>query len=148
MPGNRSARTRPETCLHYLKVELMENTVALYESVAVLTAQMLHAAQQKNWGRLKSLEARSVAFIVRIQELSAHETLDEHLKRRKLGLIKHILADDKAIRELTSPWMARLDRIMHPDASSPDAVDTNTAHPNAANPNARPPLNPSPGFSP
>lgn len=100
----------------------MENTVALYESVALITAQMLQAAQQKNWARVKSLEARSVAFIVRIQELSAHETLDEHLKRRKLGLIKTILADDKAIRELTSPWMARLNRVMHPSRASADQM--------------------------
>lgn len=105
----------------------MENTVALYESVALITAQMLQAAQQKNWARLKSLEARSVEFIVRIQELSAHETLDEHLKRRKLGLIKNILADDKAIRELTSPWMARLNRVMHPSRANVDQTPSSSA---------------------
>ena len=38
--------------------------------------------------------------------------LDGALRQRKVDLIKQLMANDRAIRDVTEPWMGQLDRAM------------------------------------
>ena len=85
-----------------------QEIIELYEQIATLTRQMLEAAQHDDWDRLVVLETQTAQ---RIQHLRTHlpaTGLTEPLREKKVTLIQRILADDRAIRHLTEPWMTRL----------------------------------------
>ncbi len=87
------------------------STVMLYESVAQIMKQMLHAARMQDWDTLTELEhdcAQHVATIKALEE----QPLPSDALQRKVASIKSILADDREIRNLVSPWMARLNALM------------------------------------
>ena len=88
----------------------------IYQQVASLTAQMLLAAQERDWELLAKLEDDCNS---QVSQLKRHETssdagmtLSLELKQRKIDIIKQILADDRAIREITEPWMTELSKLM------------------------------------
>lgn len=89
-----------------------EQVLVIYESMAQLSTAMLAAARDGDWDRLTELE-RDCAAQLRI--LHAHEaTVAMHgpARTRKIALIRNILADDREIRDLTMPWMARLSALI------------------------------------
>lgn len=86
--------------------------LTLYEAVAETTAQMLTAARAKDWARLTELEAACAEYTRLIVEQSAASPLSDRELKRKLASIKKILADDREIRELSEPWMARLSGML------------------------------------
>lgn len=88
----------------------------IYEKVATLTAEMRLAAQSHDWERLETLESECSA---QVGALKRHEnnpelaqSLSADLKQRKISIIKQILADDRAIREITEPWMTELSKLI------------------------------------
>ena len=74
-----------------------EDILTVYESVADLTGQMLAAAGSNDWDRLVELEQQCSS---KVSVLRASE------------LIKKVLADDRRIRDLTTPWMAHLSKLI------------------------------------
>lgn len=89
-----------------------QNTIAVYEAVAKLTSQMLLAARQQDWDKLTNLEhscAQHVEMLKVIQEVTP---LPKEARERKVASIKSILADDREIRNLVSPWMVRLNSMI------------------------------------
>jgi flagellar protein FliT len=78
-----------------------------YEAIAALSGQMLVAARSGEWGELKSMQVAYRQLVDRLKEVDSGSELDETAKARKLDLVKRILADDAAIRDLTSPSLAR-----------------------------------------
>jgi len=90
-----------------------QNTIALYEEVAKVTKQMLAAAKQQEWDRLADLESSCAAYVEQLKLLEVSVTLNSDARERKVASIKQILADDKEIRTLVSPWMAKLGSMMN-----------------------------------
>lgn len=91
-----------------------QNTIVVYESVAEVMKQMLHAARMQDWDRLTELEqscAQQVETLKSMEE-SSIQPLSSEFQRRKVATIKSILADDREIRNLVSPWMVRLSALM------------------------------------
>jgi flagellar protein FliT len=92
----------------------MNPVIENYESLSSITAQMREAAAQGEWDRLIELENECRR---RVETMKASDTampeLNETSRKRKVELIRQILADDAAIRGYTEPWMAQLQRIMH-----------------------------------
>jgi flagellar protein FliT len=89
-----------------------DEVINTYESVALITKNMLDAARQGAWDDLIGLETKVAAHI---SQLSTHEApvkLPPDLRNRKLTVIKQILADDKEIRNLTEPWMEKLSNLI------------------------------------
>jgi flagellar protein FliT len=83
--------------------------LAMYEKVAGLTSQMVAAAQAGDMARLAQLETRCVIESAATSTgVPALEGID---RKRKIELLKQIMANDRAIREVTEPWMARVDAI-------------------------------------
>jgi flagellar protein FliT len=82
------------------------DVLSMYENIAGLTSKMVVAAQARDWNTLDRLEngcaAQSVAT------LGGVPALDGNARQRKIDLLKQIMANDRAIRDVTEPWMGRL----------------------------------------
>jgi flagellar protein FliT len=84
--------------------------LSMYENLATLTGQMASAAQAGDWknfdqlGSETKVETRAAATGV--------PALDGAKRLRKIDLLKQLMANDRAIRDVTDPWMGQLDRAM------------------------------------
>ncbi|MGI4847380.1 MAG: flagellar protein FliT [Janthinobacterium lividum] len=87
--------------------------IALYENVAVLTGHMLEAARNSDWDRLVELESMCTRHVQTLRENVPPPQLAGQERDRKVDLINRILADDREIRRLTEPWMARLATLIN-----------------------------------
>lgn len=88
------------------------NTIVIYETVAGLTKQMLLAAKQQDWDTLAELEASCAQHVATLKKTEDVLPLPSDVHARKLASIKSILADDREIRNIVSPWMVRLNSLM------------------------------------
>jgi flagellar protein FliT len=84
----------------------------VYEKVAFITTQMLSAAQNGDWELLSSLEETCSLEVSTLRTNEITIILPEAIKEKKISIIKQILADDRAIREITEPWMHQLSMLM------------------------------------
>jgi flagellar protein FliT len=89
------------------------NTIAIYEAVAQLTNQMLVAAQQQDWDKLAELEVSCAQYVENLDSAENQLPLPSEERERKVASIKSILADDREIRNLVSPWMVRLNTLIN-----------------------------------
>jgi flagellar protein FliT len=89
-----------------------QNTIQLYEAVAKIMQQMLHAAKMEDWDALTELEAHCAKHVTTLKMIEDAQPLPSDALKRKVASIKSILADDREIRNLISPWMARLNSLM------------------------------------
>jgi flagellar protein FliT len=87
--------------------------ITLYENVAVLTGHMLDAARSSDWDRLVELESLCTKHVQTLRENPLPPRLAGQERDRKVELINRILADDREIRMLTEPWMARLTTLIN-----------------------------------
>ena len=99
-----------------------DQTIALYESVADISGQMLAAARNSDWEALGTLEsdcASQVGTLESAEEMGVRAQFsrkwvsDPHFLLRKRTLIEKILADDREIRHLTEAWMAQLSNLLN-----------------------------------
>lgn len=84
------------------------STLNLYESMSGLSAQMADAARENDWDRLTTLEHQVSDLreqMVRLDPQEPSASLSETERRRKIELIKRMLADDREVRRHTDPWM-------------------------------------------
>jgi len=91
---------------------LQDNTLAIYESVALLTTEMVVAARKQDWERLAELEANCADYVEKLKDHDQAEPLTGKALARKLASIKKILADDREIRDLVDPWMVKFSNMM------------------------------------
>ena len=96
-------------CLERMKTT--QEYFAHYEAIAAISGQMLTAARGGEWSELKTLQGTYRELIEQLKEVDSGSDLDEGARARKLDLVKKILADDAAIRDLTSPSLARLSAL-------------------------------------
>jgi len=89
----------------------VNEVLAMYENLAGLTGQMAQAAKAGNWSDFEQLnieakvEARSATAGV--------PALDGAKRLRKIDLLKQLMANDRAIRDITEPFDGQLDRALH-----------------------------------
>jgi flagellar protein FliT len=82
-----------------------------YQRLSNITGQMRDAAAAGEWDKLVELEQRCTQEVTTIKPRDVVPT-DDSERKLKADLIRKMLADDKAIRDLTEPWMRQLERIM------------------------------------
>jgi flagellar protein FliT len=87
--------------------------LSLYESVADITHQMLAAARTGDWEQLAELESRCSNQVAMIKNEEPLVPMTGVVRDRKVKIIRKILEDDRQIRDITEPWMARLTAIMN-----------------------------------
>ncbi|MGH8856017.1 MAG: flagellar protein FliT [Telluria sp.] len=86
------------------------DVLAMYENLAGLTGQMKGAAQASDWTGFDKLKVQaSVAAGAAIGGVPA---LDGAKRQRKIELLKQLMANDRAIRDVTEPWMGQVDRAL------------------------------------
>jgi flagellar protein FliT len=90
-----------------------QTTIAVYESLAELTNQMLFAARQGDWELLTALEKRCAQHVEDLKIIKDATPLPTADYVRKVASIKSILRDDREIRNLVSPWMVRLNSMIY-----------------------------------
>ena len=88
-----------------------EDIVDTYESMAVITDQMLRAANDNDWDRLAQLERQCA---LHVHQLKVHEPkpLAGAERVKKVDAIRRMLAADRQIRDLAAPWMAQLSALI------------------------------------
>ena len=86
------------------------DVLSMYENLAGLTGQMKNAAQAGEWTAFDRLNVQ--ASVAAGAALCGVPVLDGAKRQRKIDLIKQLMANDRAIRDVTEPWMGQLDRAM------------------------------------
>lgn len=84
--------------------------LAMYETLAGLTASMSKAAQANDWDGLARMEDQCAT--VKSAAATGIPALDGAARQRKIALIKQIMENDRAIRASTEPWMNKVDALM------------------------------------
>jgi flagellar protein FliT len=84
--------------------------LSMYENLAGLTAKMSLAAQVGDWNTLTSLEEQCASQTSAVA--TGVPALAGAPRMRKIDLLKQIMANDRAIRDVTEPWMRQLDNVM------------------------------------
>ena len=85
----------------------------MYETVAVITDQMLCAARSGDWDRLAVLESRCASQVAILKQDEPPAPLTGDIRVRKVQIIKQILAHDREIRDIAEPWMAKLSQLIN-----------------------------------
>lgn len=83
-----------------------------YERIRDVTGQMLAAAKRADWDHLVDLEQCCRSLTQSLMEAERGVELPPPLLERKVELIRTVLADDAEIRNLTEPWMQRLQALI------------------------------------
>jgi flagellar protein FliT len=90
-----------------------QEILAIYENVASITGEMLIAVRDGNWEQFTALEKRCSEQVRLLQQNEdPREVLSDAARISKVSLIKKILEDDRKIRDVTEPWMAKLALMM------------------------------------
>jgi flagellar protein FliT len=84
--------------------------LSMYENIAGLTTRMALAAQAGDWSTLAQLETR--CLLEGAAAATGVPALEGAQRSRKVDLLKQIMANDRAIRKATEPWMAQVERSM------------------------------------
>ena len=94
--------------------------IAHYESIAAESKRMLEAARRSDWDAVVASERHCASLIGKLKAGRDTNALPEAHRRRKVELIRRILADDAEIRNLAQPWMAEVGRFLKGSQSQRD----------------------------
>lgn len=86
--------------------------IEVYEDIQAASRDMLNAARASNWHELTALETKCRAKVASLIGAEPHEPLSPAQQQRKSEIVRQVLADDAAIRNLAEPWMAQLQHIL------------------------------------
>ncbi|WP_228895371.1 flagellar protein FliT [Pseudoduganella aquatica] len=82
--------------------------LAMYENVATLTNNMVMAARASDWESLGRLENQTAVATATVAAGATVAPLEGAARQRKIDLLKQILANDRAVRDVTEPWLNRV----------------------------------------
>jgi flagellar protein FliT len=74
---------------------------------------MLSAARVGDWDQLVALESDCARQVSMLRQAEPLPPLSGSAREEKVRILRKILADDREIRNLTEPWMAKLETMMH-----------------------------------
>ena len=82
--------------------------LSMYENIAGLTSRMASAAQAGDFAAIARLETQCAIAAAACK--TGVPALDGAPRLRKIDLLKQIMANDRAMREVTQPW--KLEDVM------------------------------------
>lgn len=83
-----------------------------YELIAQASHEMLAAARHGDWESVHRLEDACGALIAELRGAATPSALSEGEQRRRIALLRSILADDAEIRERAEPWLRELEHLI------------------------------------
>lgn len=89
-----------------------ETLLSTYDALSATTGHMLAAARREDWDRLVSLEQNCAELVARLSSLESDDPLPTGIQHRKAALLRKVLADDAAIRDITQPYLKRLEAML------------------------------------
>lgn len=96
-----------------------------YEQIAEASHQMLAAARHGDWEAVARLEDVCRALISELKLQAVQARLTDREQRRRIALLRSILADDAEVRQRSEPWLQQLEQLLHqpraPGRRGPDA---------------------------
>ncbi|WP_229423895.1 flagellar protein FliT [Massilia frigida] len=95
-----------------------DDVLSTYEAMLALSAQMVSAAESGEWDELSLLEKRVGAHVAALQANDEQVLLEDASRVKKVAIIKQLLAYDRIIRDLTTPWMAQLSQLINSSGTS------------------------------
>jgi flagellar protein FliT len=93
-------------------MNVYDEVLDVYGSISMKTTEMLDSAKQGDWDRLVALEQEYGALVARLKVTDTGAIANADFARRKIALIRKVLADDAEIRRYTEPWMNQLDAYL------------------------------------
>ena len=87
--------------------------IGTYEAILEVTTRMVDAARGNDWERLAEREQECRQLVESLMNARSGQeiALDPQMRRRKVE-IRKVLADDAEIRNLTEPWMQKLQHLL------------------------------------
>ncbi len=96
--------------------------IDFYELIAQASHEMLAAARAGDWESVTRLEEACAALIADLKA-QRHAPLTVSEQRRRIGLLRAILADDAEIRDRAEPWLRQLEHLLRrPGGADPQRV--------------------------
>ncbi len=89
-----------------------QRLISTYDCLARTTGHMLSAARSGDWDKLVDLERHCADLVARMSTLEPDAPLPGELRDRKAAMIRKVLADDAAIRNITEPWLQQLGAML------------------------------------
>lgn len=86
---------------------------SIYSYLSSISGAMLEAARRGDWDAVTEGE-QSCAQLVELLRTKAPMPANDIEREECMRIIRKVLADDAAIRELAQPWMQELDKILRP----------------------------------
>lgn len=90
-----------------------QQTITLYQEMLDISTQMLDAATHGDWEKMSALQEHCSINIDRLKRQGPPIALSGVDREYKVAMIHQILANDKAIRDITMPWMKELSKLIH-----------------------------------
>ncbi len=87
-----------------------------YELIAQASHEMLAAARHGDWESVARLEDACAALIADLQRAAVSDRLERPEQRRRVALLRAILADDAEIRARAEPWLQQLEHLIRSPA--------------------------------
>ncbi len=94
------------------RIEIERDIVERYRRMADASSRMLTAARDDDWDRVCLIEKDCAGIVAELSTIGDLSPSDPELRQQKIALMRRVLADDAAIRQLSEPWMAKLDAMM------------------------------------
>lgn len=92
--------------------------IECYEAIAEASGGMLIAARRSDWNGLVAAERDCAASITLLKSMQEYAPpLDPASRRRKVAILRKVLANDAEIRTLTQPWLGRLQDLLSATAT-------------------------------
>ena len=91
-----------------------DEMISTYETILSVTAKMLDAARAADWEGLVSREQECRELVENLMKARGESdiVLEPTVHKRKVEIIRKVLADDAEIRNLTEPWMQKLQSLL------------------------------------
>ena len=82
------------------------------EAISVASQRMLEAARHSDWDEVARQEERCRTLIAALKAAALETPLRPVDNRRRVDLLRRILADDAEIRGRSDPWLKQLERLI------------------------------------
>ncbi len=92
----------------------VQTLIKLYEVIADTSRLMLAAAHEDDWDEVERLETRCGELIARLKQAARGQQLGVAEQRRRIELLRAILANDAEVRKRSEPWLRQLERMLEP----------------------------------
>lgn len=92
--------------------------LSFYESIADASEQMLAAARQSDWDALIEAEKECARRVAQLRAANISGSLGHDADKRRHDILRTVLAHDAEIRELTQPWMTKLEVLLNSAAAT------------------------------